>query len=59
MGQAKRRQELLGEDYGREVANRSSKWGTKTNRDKLIRWTVEGLLISAISLVVLLITFKF
>ena len=55
MGEAKRRRELLDKDYGKQ----SNIFWTKANRDKLVRWTIEGLLISVVSLVVLWITFRF
>ena len=55
MGEAKRRQKLLGENYGK----RSSAFWTQTNQDKIKKWTIEGLIISLVSLVVLWITFRF
>ncbi len=54
MGEAKRRQELLGENYGKS----SPAFWTQANRDKIGKWTIEGLIISLVSLVVLWITFR-
>ena len=51
MGEAKRRQKLLGDNYGQSSG--------KANRNKLVRWIIEGFLISFVSLAVLWITLRF
>ena len=48
MGEAKRRQESLGKEYGKK--SERSFW--QPEKDKLIKWTLEGLLIALISTIV-------
>ena len=55
MGEAKRRQVILGKQYDRGARQLF----TKPAKEKLIKWTIEGLIISLFTSVVLLITLRF
>jgi len=59
MGEAKRRQAALGDRYGRKASKISQLKLDKSQKEKLLKWTTEGLLISLASLAVLWLTFQF
>lgn len=59
MGEAKRRQEALGEKYGKKSLQLPQWRISSSLKQKLVGWTIEGLIITVLSLAGLWLMFRF
>lgn len=58
MGEAKRRQAAIGDRYGKAKSKIPPLKLGKGQKEKLLKWTVEGTIISLVSLAIWWLTFR-